>query len=281
LKKKKKLTADIERLRFILRAEESLKIYEWLSVENYLWAWSCVMSRSFWLNVSKRNSGIKKNQYSIIPLADLFNHSSSVETRGVFDDESQAYRIQTFTEYKKGDQVFICYGPHSNEILLKYYGFILSHNKFNSIRIFPPWEELNIIDKEWKVSLLSELHLNEGKYEITANEIPWNLLTKMRILLMEKEDYLQYSNAFLDEEISFRNEWRVWCFLRDIIQKRLVDKTSTINEDEKYLNEQGASLSYRLICAVKLRIEEKRVLHSILSYILKRIESLQREQINQ
>jgi hypothetical protein len=52
-------------------------------------------------------------------------------------------------------------------------------------------------------------------------------------------------------------------------------------EDEKYLNEQGASLSYRLICAVKLRIEEKRVLHSILSYILKRIESLQREQINQ
>jgi hypothetical protein len=33
---------------------------------------------------------------------------------------------------------------------------------------------------------------------------------------------------YSDDEISVENEWRVWSFLREHIQKRLLDKTTTI-----------------------------------------------------
>ena len=35
--------------------------------------------------------------------------------------------------YKKGDQLFNCYGRRTNRFLLLNYGFCLRHNKYNSL----------------------------------------------------------------------------------------------------------------------------------------------------
>lgn len=58
------------------------------------------------------------------------------------------------TPYKRGEQVYINYGPHDNLAILKEYGFVLSQNIYNFVSL----------DQEvWQ--LFSEIETEQG-YEI-------------------------------------------------------------------------------------------------------------------
>lgn len=46
---------------------------------------------------------------------------------------NQSFEIKTLTPYKKGEQVYINYGPHDNLAILKEYGFVLSENTYNFV----------------------------------------------------------------------------------------------------------------------------------------------------
>jgi hypothetical protein len=54
---------------------------------------------------------------------------------GYFDKKSKTYNIASQENWKRGNQVFICYGNHSNITLLIEYGFVLSNNSHNCIRL--------------------------------------------------------------------------------------------------------------------------------------------------
>src|SRR5256885_231071 len=43
------------------------------------------------------------------------------------------YDIQKNFSYKKGDQIFHCYGRRTNRFLLMWYGFCIKENKYNSL----------------------------------------------------------------------------------------------------------------------------------------------------
>lgn len=47
--------------------------------------------------------------------------------------KTQSFEIKTLTPYKKGEQVYINYGPHDNLAILKEYGFVLSENSYNFV----------------------------------------------------------------------------------------------------------------------------------------------------
>jgi hypothetical protein len=47
-------------------------------------------------------------------------------------------------------------------------------------------------------------------------------------------------------------------------------------EDERLLKDFGHTLSYRHLCAIKLRLSEKRILNSILSHIQHQMNSLEK-----
>ncbi|CAK0784490.1 hypothetical protein CVIRNUC_007694 [Coccomyxa viridis] len=47
---------------------------------------------------------------------------------GTFDSETRVYKLHARTRYLPGEQVFLCYGSHSNLDLLEHYGFVLDDN---------------------------------------------------------------------------------------------------------------------------------------------------------
>lgn len=68
-----------------------------------------------------------------------------------FNVRKQCFEITTLIPYKKGEQVYINYGPHDNLAILKEYGFVLSENSYNFV----------LLDKEvW--DLYSEVESKRG-----------------------------------------------------------------------------------------------------------------------
>ena len=55
--------------------------------------------------------------------------------RGIDDDRGVYFAMGTkfSSYYKKGDQLFNCYGRRTNRFLLVNYGFCLRNNKYNSL----------------------------------------------------------------------------------------------------------------------------------------------------
>lgn len=57
------------------------------------------------------------------PIIDFANHSSTPNARGQFSDG--CYQFVTLGKIRKGDQVAVTYGNHSNQTLLVEYGFVM------------------------------------------------------------------------------------------------------------------------------------------------------------
>mmetsp|Transcript_6064 Transcript_6064/g.5480 ORF Transcript_6064/g.5480 Transcript_6064/m.5480 type:complete len:225 (+) Transcript_6064:1436-2110(+) len=65
--------------------------------------------------------------------------------------------------YRKGDQVFHCYGRRTNRFLLLNYGFCLTHNKYNSLS-FRVWINFNWQKEKDKI-------LDEGKQIMSEEDM--------------------------------------------------------------------------------------------------------------
>eukprot|EP01133_Synstelium_polycarpum_P016925 gene16925-20132_t len=105
-----------------------------LDLTSFKWAWGTIQTRTYYFDGAAESTD-KNNNACLVPLADLFNHSSLVDTRTEFDRQSLVYRVFTETPFAKGDQVCISYGKHSSATLLHYYGFIIPGNPLDSILI--------------------------------------------------------------------------------------------------------------------------------------------------
>lgn len=62
-------------------------------------------------------------------MTEKFDWISTVEERDIYYCMSSRNK----TYYKKGDQLFNCYGRRTNRFLLINYGFCLRNNKYNSL----------------------------------------------------------------------------------------------------------------------------------------------------
>ncbi|GJP54407.1 hypothetical protein CLOM_g13497 [Closterium sp. NIES-68] len=111
-----------------------------LSFDEYKWAVSMVHSRAFTLPVKP---GGKFEQFVMMPFMDAINHhynnhmdwmARPVSSEGVLE-------IRLKRPAKKGEQLFTSFGPRSNENLFLYYGFILDNNPFDSLSLFPTFED--------------------------------------------------------------------------------------------------------------------------------------------
>jgi hypothetical protein len=52
-----------------------------------------------------------------------------------FNPQTQSFEIKTLTPYRKGEQVFINYGPHDNQAIFREYGFVLPENEYNFVSL--------------------------------------------------------------------------------------------------------------------------------------------------
>lgn len=109
----------------------------WFSWDDYLWAWSCVMTRSVYIDIEKDINQSKqflfseRNTYALAPFLDGLNHQN-VGMEAKYSTKDKCFQIITHHSWKKGEEVFIHYGDHPNHILLQEYGFILDSNLFDT-----------------------------------------------------------------------------------------------------------------------------------------------------
>jgi len=108
--------------------ENPLLWKESVSFENFKRSASIVMSRGFHAE--------EGNGPFLVPIADMFNHSSISSKRCTslyFEDGKFKMKAERFI--KKGEEVFNTYGDLSSAQLLHTYGFVEPNNPFDSVLI--------------------------------------------------------------------------------------------------------------------------------------------------
>ncbi|RDA89385.1 hypothetical protein CP532_6154 [Ophiocordyceps camponoti-leonardi (nom. inval.)] len=97
-----------------------------ISRSDFLHAWILVNSRTFYHTTPDTETRLAKEDHmALVPVADLFNHSPDKEQSCSVTFDKEGYAFVTSRSYDPGEEVFICYGHHSNDALLVEYGFTL------------------------------------------------------------------------------------------------------------------------------------------------------------
>ncbi|KAJ1566236.1 hypothetical protein HK405_010628 [Cladochytrium tenue] len=93
------------------------------TLDEYKWALFSVWSRAMDFHTP---DGMHVR--AIAPFLDLANHSFDVPQCHAYDPSTGSIQIMAGKDYRKGDQIFINYGPVGNAKLLRLYGFVMPQN---------------------------------------------------------------------------------------------------------------------------------------------------------
>jgi len=109
------------------------KAFPDLSEEKYIYNWLLINARTFYY-VAPGTGKIPKPDdcLALNPFGDYFNHSDQgcEVTFG-----AEGFTITSDRVYKKGEEVYISYGKHSNDFLLAEYGFVLAEKSWDEARL--------------------------------------------------------------------------------------------------------------------------------------------------
>jgi hypothetical protein len=184
VEKRRKIEERFERLRPFFAALFGGDRFERDELlRQFLWAWSCVMTRCVWVDVDAERVGArsagstaaaaelpsamlfssftKRNVYAVAPFLDGINHTAHANSSGAFDPQTRCYVLRTQDRYRASQQVFIRYGSHSNWTLLKEYGFIDATNKLRQVTLslLAPELDARLWQCSWKMQLVQKYGL--------------------------------------------------------------------------------------------------------------------------
>lgn len=124
------------------------QVYSSITMQEWVWAWSCVNSRCVYLPLNLKPHG---DNFTLAPLLDMANHTMDPKRESkVRWLPSKALQINAPKNGKgqsKGEEVFISYGPHSNGFLLTEYGFTIPST-------------FSVNQTEWKGNRFAEVHVD-------------------------------------------------------------------------------------------------------------------------
>ncbi|CAI2166878.1 9917_t:CDS:10, partial [Funneliformis geosporum] len=243
--------------------------------EDYLWGWLCVNTRCIYLE--SKSSYDVKDHIAIAPFLDFLNHSHEAKIKGEFNQATQCYEITTFTPYKKGNQVFINYGPHDNFFILMEYGFVIPNNPYNYVSLDREFFEISLPEeteliRQEKLDLLLH-HGFYGDYSLRISEISFRLMTALRLRVIQRFNVstLEAQGIIrkwkktitgLTEIINPENERLMYFHLKLICDNALL-KSETVLEALKVFDGTRVSLSHTKL----LWLESITILRSVISII--------------
>ncbi|CAB4401308.1 unnamed protein product [Rhizophagus irregularis] len=221
-----------------------------------------------------KNSDDVKDRIAIAPLLDFLNHTYEAKIKGEFNYMTQCYEITTFVPYKRGDQVFINYGPHDNFFILMEYGFVIPNNPYNYVSLDKEYLEISLpgeteLARQEKLDLLLR-HGFYGDYSLRISEISFRLLTALRLRVIQQFDVsttgtqgiiLKWKNTItgLTEIINSQNEKSMYFHLQLICESALL-KAEQVLEALKASKATHLPLSHvKLLCLkqISYRIRSK------------------------
>lgn len=242
-----------------------------ITAADFLWAFGMLRSRAF--------SRLRGDKISLIPFADLINHSSTITSedicweikgKGVFSRELM-FSLRTPAYVKAGEQVYIQYDlEKSNTELALDYGFIELENKGREV--YTMTLEISESDPFYgdKLDIAESNGLGEIAYfDIVLDQrLPPLMLPYLRLVAIGGTDAFLLEAVFrrsiwshLELPVSRANEDRICRVVREACNSALSSHHTTIEEDEKLMG--GGDLDPRSKIAVGVRAGEKKALLQI------------------
>ncbi|EJW75428.1 hypothetical protein WUBG_13665, partial [Wuchereria bancrofti] len=105
--------------------------------DHFLWAWHIVNTRCIYRNnkLHPLIDNTEDDSLAIVPLIDMLNHSNDSQCCAIWDGKLNLCKVIVTRPIRKGEQIFICYGSHTNGSLWIEYGFYLKDNICNKVEI--------------------------------------------------------------------------------------------------------------------------------------------------
>ncbi|CBF78584.1 hypothetical protein AN7340.2 [Aspergillus nidulans FGSC A4] len=178
--------------------------------------WAIINSRSFYyVSPGKNEPSDWNDAIGMVPFADYFNHRDDASCEVTFDRDSYIFRAE------KGEEIYMSYGPHSNDFLLVEYGFYLDDNPSDRVYLD------DIILPKLTRSEKKELAEREcfGNYEITASGADRNSMAAASIKYMSRQKWREYVDGVSEQGFDAS---RTAGIIRDWIEAYLQECTTTI-----------------------------------------------------
>ncbi|RAK92629.1 SET domain-containing protein, partial [Aspergillus costaricaensis CBS 115574] len=177
-----------------------VRVFPETDKELFTYHWVIVNTRSFFYLLPGAEMPEDRNDaMALVPFADYFNHSD-VACNVKFDGEEYVFRAAK--EYNEGEEIYMSYGPHSNDFLFTEYGFYLDTNASETLYL----DEIILQDLNASKQEELEFHQYYGNYQLTSEGVCYRTeiaagLTYMPLRLWQ--DYvLGYSTDGVDEKMS-------------------------------------------------------------------------------
>ncbi|XP_047659298.1 SET domain-containing protein 4 isoform X1 [Tachysurus fulvidraco] len=228
------------------------------------WAWCSVNTRTVYMKHAQSDFlSREKDVFALAPYLDLLNHCPEVQVHAGFNELSRCYEIRSVHGCKKFQQAFICYGPHDNQRLLLEYGFVASDNPHAVAYVDLGTLKLcfNEADRQLQQKLLF-LKDNDFLRNLTfgLDGPSWRLMTALRLLSLEPEQYSCWKNILLGAPV--RQDREDWCVHKaQMLCQRLCDNNSNSLLRIAQLKADADGDRLEQLCVVEsLRREERAIL---------------------
>ena len=239
----------------------------------------------------------KVQKYIICPFIDMSNHKGIGESGDVaFEYFGDAYSLSiTNGPVAKGEELFISYGPRSNDQLLKYYGFVEENNP-HDVYIMPQLREWDVsaleaaCGRQFSAGRLAKLekagllgfsgdgrtgdnddddaaNTGGGVVVSRAGGIDGAIMQALRALVASDEEWDNAGEAIgnfaADGSGGPQTEQLARLTARTALEMELASKPTTIEEDKellKRMDSKAMDVSVEEKMAVLFRIEKKKLL---------------------
>ncbi|CCK68134.1 protein-lysine N-methyltransferase KNAG_0A04620 [Huiozyma naganishii CBS 8797] len=185
--------------------------------KRFLLIYFAINSRCLYCDIPLRkefaNEGedVLLSNFTMVPYVDYLNHTDDIDQHCYPKIEKNVRRAQGIGQFmlkvgphsytKKGDELMLNYGPHSNDFLLSEYGFVMKKNRWNHLDVTDYIIE-QVKDKPSfpKQKQFLEDHLYWGDYTLNNEEISFRTLVAVSLFVTEDERAVeQFIKGFLSE----------------------------------------------------------------------------------
>ncbi|MFH4978684.1 hypothetical protein AB6A40_005393 [Gnathostoma spinigerum] len=195
--------------------------------ERFLYAWHVVNTRCIYVE-NKEHPLIDcrdGDTVAVIPLIDMLNHSNQNQAFAFWDSVNSVYKLTAVHCISDDEEVYVCYGGHSNSKLWMEYGFTIPDNIYNKFPIsydllFTVAESIGL-----KFSYAHKQTVINASLPCTLyasdNEPSFGLRTNLAILQMEPKQLWKW-NQLCDKENSQESELviKFLQYLKDLLLKK-------------------------------------------------------------
>ncbi|XP_066477193.1 SET domain-containing protein 4 [Tiliqua scincoides] len=236
------------------------KVDSVFNYEAFRWAWCTINTRTVYMKHSQKECFSREpDTYALAPYLDLLNHNPDVQVKAAFNEKTRCYEIKTIPCCTKYREVFICYGPHDNQRLLLEYGFVAINNPHSSVHVGKDTLLKYLIPKDkQKLSILHEHKLLDN-LTFGWDGPSWSLLTALKLLCLEAEQFTSWKKVLLGEIISEGNEKKSLELATQICMS-LMEETQQAFQKVSVFKRDYAHLRSQLTLVEALHMEELKIL---------------------